>query len=311
MFEGPEKKVEMSFLADTGSLREAGDLFWHSVVEASCAQVLSKIENDHCTAYLLSESSLFVFESHLVMITCGQTRLVNAVEKILQRWSVDQLETFLYERKNELFPHDQPSSFREDVCRLRQMMPGQAYRFGEEDEHHLWLFHLNREYDPAASDVTLEILMHGLQGEAQKWFAKSDVDRKSFVQETGIYEILPDFKVDDFFFEPEGYSLNAIKGNDYYTIHVTPQEIGSYVSFETNCDCRGQVKELSERVLKIFQPRNFDVILFQKDSLSSLDLEGYQKSREVIKNLSCGYNVSFANYFEPQKVQQEAFELIL
>ena len=42
----------------------------------------------------------------------------------------------------------------------------------------------------------------------------------------------------DVLFEPCGYSLNAMKGDTYYTMHVTPEEDFSYASFETNLDAK-------------------------------------------------------------------------
>ena len=60
-----------------------GEARWREIVAASRASVLSRMSNDACDAYLLSESSLFVFERRMLMITCGQTRLVDAVEALL------------------------------------------------------------------------------------------------------------------------------------------------------------------------------------------------------------------------------------
>ena len=81
-FEGPEKKLELA-VTDGVSLRAQGDEFWNRVVAASGAHVLSVLRGESCDAYLLSESSLFVFDGYLTMITCGQTRLVDAAHLLV------------------------------------------------------------------------------------------------------------------------------------------------------------------------------------------------------------------------------------
>ena len=75
-FEGTEKKVELVIDSSLPSLRSRGDEYWNRIVRLAGARVLSKIANDSCNAYLLSESSLFVFDHKLVMITCGTTCLI-------------------------------------------------------------------------------------------------------------------------------------------------------------------------------------------------------------------------------------------
>ncbi|KAH3725200.1 hypothetical protein DPMN_051035 [Dreissena polymorpha] len=54
-------------------------------------------------------------------------------------------------------------------------------------------------------------------------------------QKSGIDKILPDAKIDEFLFEPCGYSINGLLPHgQYFTIHVTPEPNCSYVSFESN-----------------------------------------------------------------------------
>ena len=78
-FEGPEKKLEAVVTPGFPPLRSLGDDAWHGIVESARAKVLSVLRTEHCDAYLLSESSLFVFDDWFVLITCGQTTLVDAV----------------------------------------------------------------------------------------------------------------------------------------------------------------------------------------------------------------------------------------
>ena len=83
-FEGPEKKVEILVDPAFPSLLKFGDEVWGRVITEARASILSKMANEACIAYLLSESSLFVFSRRVVMITCGRTTLVSAVKEMLR-----------------------------------------------------------------------------------------------------------------------------------------------------------------------------------------------------------------------------------
>ena len=49
---------------------------------------------------------------------------------------------------------------------------------------------------------------------------------------SGIGDILPNAQVDDFLFDPCGYSMNGLLGDTFITIHVTPEDGQSYASVE-------------------------------------------------------------------------------
>lgn len=310
-FEGPEKKVELALIPGGPSLRAKGPGYWKGIVAKANAQVLSTISNDSMDAYLLSESSLFVTDSWLTMITCGRTDLVAAVSQLCGDFGVGAFQYLVYERKNAHFQEYQPSNFFDDCRRLSALMPGKSYRFGDADDHHVFLFHLDKPHAPVADDLTLEILMHGVDPQASRVFMAGPQRKHEFIKEkSGVWSIFPGFQVDDHLFEPMGYSLNAIRGAKYYTIHVTPQKVGSYVSFETNC-VEADANETITRVLDIFKPQSCDVVLFQPQNSRMKTSCGYPIKRAVRQNLSCGYRVSFDHHFKTVEGTAPAFEIVL
>lgn len=311
-FEGPEKKVELALAPGRPSLRARGRAYWDGVVERSRARILSAVSNESLDAYLLSESSLFVSDGWLTMITCGRTDLVAAVLKIWEDLGgTDALQYLIYERKNAHFQEYQPANFFDDVKRLSERLPGRSYRFGDGDDHHVFLFQLDKPYQPAQDDLTLEILMHGLDPQAARVFMSGPQRRRDFIREkSGVWSILPGFQVDDHLFEPMGYSLNAVRGSKYYTIHVTPQKIGSYVSFETN-HVPGDANELVTRVLDIFKPQSCDVVLFQPQGSRKKIRCSYPVKRSFRQNIPCGYRVTFDHHFKPAPGPAPAFEIVL
>ena len=310
-FEGPEKKLELVVTPDFRSLRSLGDQVWERVAASAGARVLSVLRNGECDAYLLSESSLFVYDDWFVMITCGQTTLVDAFATVLRYIPIDAIAFLVYERKNEHYPEHQPTTFYDDAHRLQALVPGRAVRFGDEHGHYIQMFHTTRPFVPETTDPTLEVLMHAIDRDiADRFTAGQTSAGGDMAASLGIDAILPGFITSEHVFEPAGYSLNALKDAEYYTIHVTPEDAGSYVSFETNHDFRGRLSELVGAIVELFRPRAFDLLVFLPDAEPKLSVPGYLLGDHVVDALG-GYRISYFQYFVPPSGPRPPYELAL
>ena len=293
-FEGSEKKIEVVF--NRQDLRQLGDDYWRGIVSECNATILSKISSEQVDAYLLSESSLFVWNDYILLITCGKTLLVKAIEKLFLDFGKNSFRSLIFQRKNEYQERMQETSFYEDAKIISSLFEKQvsAFQLGHLDGHHNFLLHLNNDFNPPKEDRTCELLMYHLHGEAFSFFQKqhSTDEVRNFL---GLSEFFADWKIDDFSFEPIGYSLNGLKGNKYITMHITPQEGSSYVSFETNLDTEDNFGHLLDHFIKKFSPGSFDLISFNhRPSLSSSNRTLYQQSYDFIQPLSCGYEVGYS-----------------
>lgn len=301
-FEGPEKKVELVVKPEAPSLRQLGRDRWNAIVAAARATVLSTISTEAVDAYLLSESSLFVWDDHATMITCGRTRLADAALAMLETVGAEHVSLLVYERKNEHFPERQSTTFAEDAARLARVIPGSACRFGAEHSHRIEMFVSSADYRPDPGDVTLEVLMHGLDAERAETFAAGPASQRTAAS-LGLDRLLDDFAIDEFAFEPAGYSLNGLSGDRYMTIHVTPETEGSYASFETNWDFSADPASLISRVIEPFGPESFDVLAFVPGGAPlSLELDGYVSRKHVAATLA-GYQVTFVSLFAPRGLE--------
>jgi S-adenosylmethionine decarboxylase len=134
--------------------------------EVHC-KVLSIIDSEHIDAYLLSESSMFVFPHKLILKTCGTTTLLNGVNSILRIAAVEAGFPFhnvkalddervaatpyrlFYSRKNFLHPEKQPkphSSWAEEVKFLDNTFTGgRAYMVGRVNADHWYLYMISPE----------------------------------------------------------------------------------------------------------------------------------------------------------------------
>ena len=77
----------------------------------------------------------------------------------------------------------------------------------------------------------------------------------------GIDSLLPGSKIQEFCFEPCGYSMNGLLYDAYWTIHITPESSCSYASFETNIRMNNY-DSLIRAVLSIFRPQRYTMTLF-------------------------------------------------
>ncbi len=289
-FEGSEKKIEIISNPQSQSLRKYS--FYPRLLKKAKTQIVNQFSNSYCDAFILSESSLFIWDHRLTLITCGKTTLSSAVLYLAKQIDKESIQALFFQRKNELFPLNQKTSFEYDVIQLRRKFKGKALRFGHLDEHHFFLFHLNQSYLPNPKDHTVEILMYDIQGELNTLF-KSSLEAEKIRSALGLESTFPGFTLQDHVFQPQGYSLNALKGEEYYTIHVTPQEPGYYVSFETNMQNPSAVLN---KVIRLFRPLRFDVVAFFPFSYEEdfqCELDGFTKNVFNKKRLDCGFDVHF------------------
>ncbi|KAK4186995.1 S-adenosylmethionine decarboxylase proenzyme [Podospora australis] len=170
-FEGPEKLLEVWFAPSPkalpagvkeGGLKSVPAATWEGMLDMVNCKVLSIVNSDNVDAYLLSESSMFVFPHKLILKTCGTTTLLLGLRRLLRIAAVDAGFPFhnaqsleeshvaatphrvFYSRKNFLFPDRQRgphSSWKEEVKFLDDMFEnGSAYLVGRMNADHWYLY---------------------------------------------------------------------------------------------------------------------------------------------------------------------------
>ena len=165
-FEGPEKLLEVWFspsaTALPGSVRPGGlkavnAELWKEMLDLVNCKVLSVIQSEQVDAYLLSESSMFVFPHKLVLKTCGTTTLLLGLARMLELAAVEAgfpaasatksaatPYRVFYSRKNFLFPEQQRGphrSWRDEVRYLDKLfLGGSAYMIGKMNGEHWYLY---------------------------------------------------------------------------------------------------------------------------------------------------------------------------
>lgn len=265
-FEGPEKKLKVTFAADAPSLRTLPRAAWDAVLGAAGASIVSAAGDARWDAYVLSESSLFVSDHSATLITCGQTRLVEAVQPLLALCPEAALSQLLYARKSEHFPAHQATRFDDDAALLERALGARVQagrlRLGQ-GAHFVDLFHAAAPGVGRRPDMTLEVLMHGPDPVACAAFAREQAP----AAHAHVSAVGPGFALHEHYFAPQGYSVNGLRDGAYLTLHVTPEPEGSYVSFELQGPLGGTLPVDAARAVAqlaaLFTPRSMEVLVYQ------------------------------------------------
>ncbi|KAJ1554913.1 spermidine resistance protein [Nowakowskiella sp. JEL0078] len=311
-FEGPEKLLEIWFGTKVSNDSSDGLLnvprdVWEKMLDIVKCKVLSTVSNEFLHSYLLSESSMFVYPNRLILKTCGTTTLLHAIPRIMEisrtfcpNYSITNL---FYSRKAFMFPEKQSyphGKWGDEVAYMDSIMTKPdfvtaGYVIGKINGDHWCLFmassteEIDENPDEQEDDVTLEILMTKLNKVVMKQFWEDnagvkDSGKSDIYKTAGINQIYPGAVVDDYIFSPCGYSLNALIGPYYFTIHVTPEDDYSYASFETSVPVTRYYHEhvaskteganfetfedVINAVIQKFQPEKFSVTLFTRNNIA-------------------------------------------
>jgi S-adenosylmethionine decarboxylase proenzyme len=301
-FEGVEKRIEINFrvAADdnnktTGeSIPVAGGLRCLSraaldvcMTAAEC-EIVSVRSNEKFDAYVLSESSLFVFADKIVLKTCGTTKLLSAVDPILERAALIERMKLVpssvrFTRSTYLFPEEQREhhvSFADECefleSRFGHLGSNSSYVMGSNFDDAQWHVYVAGDFvdqTKSGASLSVECCMTSLHREHSQHFFREDsqeegvtavpfVSSEKTTNDSGIQSIFETFSIDDYVFEPCGYSMNGLNeefSGEYSTIHITPEDGFSYASVEhSNVDLNSNsafsVSNFVEKCANVFQP---------------------------------------------------------
>lgn len=282
-FEGPEKTLEVCFKPGTGKDPMGCRAMTRAQLDKLCKQarctILNQISNNHQDAYLLSESSLFVWPYKIMLKTCGTTTLLRCIPTLLQFTNALglELEWVGYSRKNYSFPGDQyfpHSSFEQELSYLKShsklcsRLNGSGYVLGPMSGDHWFVYVADKCSRPSYEyhDRVLNVMMFDMDPEVARLFYKENVgSAEEMTKVSGIGALVPGANIDAFAFEPCGYSMNAIAYGNYATVHITPEAECSYASFETNTPLKSY-DSLINNVLRVFRPKRFVLTMFADEA---------------------------------------------
>lgn len=323
-FEGTEKLLEVWFTSSDNEdrdLRTVERKEWDKLLKQVKCEIISMTANKEMDAYVLSESSMFVTKDRFILKTCGTTTLLFAVDYLLKlvkdQVGFDTVIDIFYSRKNFSRPelqHGVHQNFENEVQHLDRIFPnGSAYTLGRIN-HDCWYLYTLEDGGVTAPDQTFELLMWDMCQDKMSIFTKAVCkDGHEASMKSGILDIVPGIKIDDFLFEPCGYSMNGLLPDGcYITIHVTPEPHCSYVSFESNVPQESYDK-LIEKVLDVFRPGQFLMTIFANGASIARDTHKILENQHSIKGyrrsdhqMCCfkNYTLTYTQYSKSPKPAQ-------
>lgn len=310
-FEGPEKRLEIDFKHNPNAingLRDIPQATWQEMLDYAKCTIISHTQNEYFDAFVLSESSLFVYPTKIMVKTCGTTTLLSVIPKLLEIANACELsvEFVMFSRKNYLFPNKQlgiHNRWDDEVTYLNTIFDGNAYVVGptSSDHWYLYLADYSETTRVVTPEKTLEIMMHKLDPVvASQFYRKEETgDKDKF---PGVAELIEGCETDEFNFSPCGYSMNGLFNQAYSTIHVTPEAICSYASFETNLSLPSYNK-LIAHVLDLFKPGTFTITFFTEKATAAVattpfafEIEGYVLKHKTFSELEGNCDILMANF---------------
>eukprot|EP00899_Mesostigma_viride_P000597 jgi/Mesvir1/10538/Mv21773-RA.1 len=287
-FEGYEKRLELAFrLPSSGAtLRDLTRTQLDEMLRVAECTIISQLSNAAFDAYVLSESSLFVHPSVLILKTCGTTALLKAAPVILQMARALGLEVkrVMYSRGSFLFPEIQPfphCSFDLEAAFLEEHFGhlsggSSAYLLGNAlggDRWHVYVAHEEGHGEESETEaLTVEICCTDLHvDKAAQFFRSAHADQggdgallaQHVTRSSGVSSLLPQAAIDAYLFEPCGYSMNGMEGAAHSTIHITPEAGFSYASLELGGyggDVLARMDVLA-KAIEIFHPGRISIAI--------------------------------------------------
>ncbi|KAI5956559.1 SPE2 [Candida jiufengensis] len=201
-FEGPEKLLEIWFWKSENDLpsnlkeglRSIDLKSWVKILDLVNCKILSMKSSKFMDAYLLSESSLFIFPHKLILKTCGTTTTLACLDKLFQTVSKalgfpmlsKEIYKIFYSRRSFMFPEKQihvHKDWKNEVSLLNEyFICGKSYVVGNfaSDDHWYLYFggkeednHFGCKHHQSSIDQTFEVLMTELNPECANKFIYS------------------------------------------------------------------------------------------------------------------------------------------
>lgn len=322
-FEGPEKLLEIWFypsehdaaVTKNGEgLRAIPLQTWQQILDLVSCKILSMKSSNFMDAYLLSESSLFVFPHKIILKTCGTTTTLaclgavfEAVQKfVASSYTLKDVDKIFYSRRCFMFPEKQKHvhrDWRSEVSHLNEFFDhGKSYVVGDftsDDHWYLYLggSHCESSDVEASNDITFEVLMTKLDPlRANEFVTSRKPGADSLVEDSDEYhdlghdfgmETMQDTQLDSIF-EPRKRLLSES--------HLPSPSLSDSMELGSSDECLFEVDEKPGNRLEFMHDAfSFSPCGFSSNSVSS-QLGGYYYTLHITPESGWSYASFETNY---------------
>jgi S-adenosylmethionine decarboxylase len=270
-FEGKEKRLEVFFSHDNEqkSLRTVSIAIWTNIINKTNASLIQSSSSALFDAFVLSESSMFVYDCNILLITCGQTTVLSALPAItaLARDLGMSLDHMQYSHANFRYPMLQSSPYSNVQIETSYMKNfHRDVQFTEVTctQNMSWncwtLFQRAHKVRPIYT-----LYLEDIDQQVAQQYTQNTIERSGvyILENAKLLTILQELGtvLDAYAFHPCGLSANGEnKSQDgHWTLHVTPEPCNSFVSLEFCMDHDTQTTTISN-FFKYWKPQKAQVI---------------------------------------------------
>ena len=219
--------------------------------------------------------------------------------------------------------------FDQEVAYLKQHFGnlghgGDAYILGDASNGLQWHVYVadadqsvRNQSQAGPATYSLEVCMTELCPQKALQFFRNDsfISAQHTSTASGIQCLVPNALIDDYVFEPCGYSMNSMEGAGFSTIHITPEEGFSYASFEISnyATTSLDINQLVSTVVDIFNPGKMTVALTVDTNLpccmwgeSVHTPASYTCHASVSQTFTCGGRTAFYSMARDAKTHMES-----
>lgn len=285
-FEGKEKRLEILFSnhSKTKSLRDVSIAIWTDIIHGVKASVLQCCPSTSFDAFVLSESSMFVYDTKVLLITCGQTTILSALEQVcaLGKQMEMEIDRIQYSHSNFTFPmlQQSPHSNVELETAFLKSIFRDVHFTEVASTHGLGWYCWTLCHSKCQVLPTCTLYLENISRQAANEFTQNTIERSGLhmLQHTKLSGLLQAFGpvLHAYAFHPCGLSANGIctRTNGHWTLHITPEVSNSFVSLEF---CPEDVSEI-QRIASFFEywkPQKAQVITSSMPT-SQIEVTGYE-----------------------------------
>lgn len=253
-FDAAEKLLEIEVRRGSGSLRALEPHAVSSIVEAGGGSILGSAVGRLVDAYVLSESSLFVRERSLSLLTCGRTDLGRSFEAFVDSVGAEAVASVRLSRERDRFPASAGTHFEDDVERIARFFDAEVL----ESTHGPATLRSFQSGELSAA-LDFRIFCVGLSGEARRVFLGDP--RGVAATLAAIDAAFPAELSQVHHFEPSGFSMNLAQGEVEVCVHVSPEPTADVASVESSATDPALRLALLDAAERIFRPGSISVTL--------------------------------------------------
>jgi len=251
-FEGVEKRLVVQFGTDGPNPLSVTENDWKPILDAAgCEIVSSKVFGDK-KVYLLSESTLTVWSTGFLMKTCGRTTPFLGFKMFCDKFGMEfvlnNIQWITYSRLDFLHPEYQVyphQNFQQELAFITQFFEVEFTELKANGQSMYVLLHVPKTITQGTTFHMEEALCLGIDPHCVRSFAGFDNAAEKDEYDDGasshgaMRSITLEGDLDEFWFDPCGYSCNALSTSptttdyvDYFSSHISPEPATSYASLE-------------------------------------------------------------------------------